>query len=142
METRIMEIAERIKGLRELMDIPVEAMAQATGTTVEEYLACENGMNDFSFTFLFKCAEMFGVDMIEILTGDRSSLSIPLYVRAMDFQSSAERVLPITTWRIFFSINWQNRFWLLPLMTKKNSRDRFIFPTMRDKSLIIFFQDN
>lgn len=81
METRIMEIAERIKGLRELMDIPVEAMAQATGTTVEEYLACENGMNDFSFTFLFKCAEMFGVDMIEILTGDRPKLSFYTIVR-------------------------------------------------------------
>ena len=81
METKIMEIAERIKGLRELMDLPVEAMAQATGTTVEEYLACENGMNDFSFTFLFKCAEIFGVDMIEILTGDRPKLSFYTIVR-------------------------------------------------------------
>ena len=38
METRIVEIAERIKGLREMMDITPEVMAEAAGVVVEDYL--------------------------------------------------------------------------------------------------------
>ena len=38
METRIVEIAERIKGLREMMDITPEEMAEAAGVELEEYL--------------------------------------------------------------------------------------------------------
>ena len=43
METRIVEIAERIKGLREMMDITPEEMAEAAGVELEEYLKHENG---------------------------------------------------------------------------------------------------
>ena len=42
METRIVEIAERIKGLREMMDITPEEMAEAAGVELEEYLKHEN----------------------------------------------------------------------------------------------------
>lgn len=38
--------------------------------TDEEYLACENGASDFSFTFLYKCAKKFGVDIAELITGE------------------------------------------------------------------------
>ena len=57
METRIVEIAERIKGLREMMDITPEEMAEAAGVELEEYLKHENGEQDFGFTFLYKCAD-------------------------------------------------------------------------------------
>lgn len=81
MDTKLFEIAERIRGLREILDISVSEMAQVTGVSVEEYEALESGSNDFSFTFLFKCAERFGVDMIELLTGDRPKLSFYSIVR-------------------------------------------------------------
>ena len=42
METRIVEIAERIKGLREMMEITPEEMAAFAGVTLEEYLKHEN----------------------------------------------------------------------------------------------------
>ena len=42
METRIVEIAERIKGLREMMDITPEEMAEAAGVELEEYLRMES----------------------------------------------------------------------------------------------------
>lgn len=76
-----MEIAERIRGLRETEEITVEEMAAVTGLEPEQYVAMENGKSDFSFTFLFKCAERLGVDMIEILTGDRPKLSFYTVVR-------------------------------------------------------------
>ena len=50
METRVTEIAERIKGLREMMDLTPAEVAQAVGVTEEEYLDCENAKTDFNFT--------------------------------------------------------------------------------------------
>ena len=75
MQPKIAEIAERIRALREIMEIPPEEMARATGVSTEEYLELEKGEQDFSFTFLFNCAERFGVDMIEIITGENPHLS-------------------------------------------------------------------
>lgn len=75
METRVTEIAERIKGLREMMDLTPAEVAQAVGVTEEEYLDCENAKTDFNFTFLYKCADTFGVDIIELLTGENPHLS-------------------------------------------------------------------
>ena len=51
METRIVEIAERIKGLREMMDITPEEMAEAAGVELEEYLKHENGEQDLALPF-------------------------------------------------------------------------------------------
>lgn len=82
METRIIEIAERIRALREIMDFTVEEMAQAAGVSVEDYQKAERGEVDFGFTFLYKCADKFGVDMVELLTGENPRLSFYSIVRA------------------------------------------------------------
>lgn len=81
MEMHIAEIAERIRGLREMLDISTQEMAQVTGVTPEEYKACESGDADFSFTFLLKCAERFGVDLVELLTGTDPKLSFYMVTR-------------------------------------------------------------
>lgn len=75
MEPKIMEIAERIRALREILEIGTEEMARVTGVSEEEYRALETGSQDFSFTFLYACAERFGVDMVELLTGENPHLS-------------------------------------------------------------------
>lgn len=84
METKIIEIAERIHALREIMEISVEDMAEAVGLSVEAYLQYEQGECDFGFTFLYKCAEKFGVDIIELLTGENPHLSFYSVVRRGD----------------------------------------------------------
>lgn len=81
MEDRMMEIAQRIRSLREILGISVEEMAQATNTTQEEYTQKESGLEDFSFTFLYKCSDHFGVDLVEIVTGDTPKLSFYSVVR-------------------------------------------------------------
>lgn len=81
MEIIITEIAQRIRDLREIMGYSVEEMAQAVDCTPEEYIAAENGEVDFSFTFIYKCAEKFDVDMIELLIGDNPRLSFYSIVR-------------------------------------------------------------
>ncbi len=75
MEPNIVEIAERIVAMRELCEISVEEMAELVGKTVDEYKEYESGKLDFSFTFLHKCAERFGIDIVELLTGENPHLS-------------------------------------------------------------------
>lgn len=75
MEPNIKEVAGRIRALREDMDLTMQEMADATGRTVSEYAAQESGDEDLSFTFLYKCAERLGVDVIELLTGENPHLS-------------------------------------------------------------------
>lgn len=75
MNGKIAEIAERIRTLREIMEIFEEEMATVTDRTVEEYRTMEAGKSDFSFTFLYKCAERFRVDLVELLTGEPPKLS-------------------------------------------------------------------
>lgn len=79
---QLKEISERIRALREIMELSVDDMAKATDTTPEQYSRLESGMEDFSFTFLYKCAKTFGVDMIEILTGENPHLMGYTVVRA------------------------------------------------------------
>lgn len=81
MEMHLKEIAERIRGLREMLDISREEMARLIGTTLQEYDTYESGAVDFSFTFLLKCADRFGVDMVELLTGTDPKLSFYMVTR-------------------------------------------------------------
>lgn len=83
-EANIKEVAGRIRALREDMDISVEEMAQATDRSVEEYIAQENGEKDLSFTFMYKCAKRFGIDVVEILTGENPHLTGYELMRAGD----------------------------------------------------------
>ncbi|MCL2296578.1 MAG: helix-turn-helix domain-containing protein [Methanomassiliicoccaceae archaeon] len=82
MDSRIDEIAERIRALRDETGYTIEEMADVTGISKEEYEASEKGEKDFSFTFLYKCAEKFNVDMIELLTGENPHLSGYTVVRS------------------------------------------------------------
>ncbi len=81
MDYVIEQVAARIKYMREILELSYEEMAQVTGVQLEEYIACEKGETDFSFTFLYKCSEKFGIDLSELLTGDVPKLSFYSIVR-------------------------------------------------------------
>lgn len=81
-EPNIKEVAERIRLLREDCDLTMQEMADATGRSVQEYAAQESGEEDLSFTFLYKCAKVLGVDVIELLTGETPHLKGYSLVRA------------------------------------------------------------
>ena len=75
LKTQLAEVAERIRTMREIMGLSEEEMAQRTGVTPEEYRRCETGESDFSFTFIYKCAERFGVDPTDLIKGVSPTLS-------------------------------------------------------------------
>lgn len=68
-------IAERIRGLRNMLEISAEEISHYLGITEEEYLEYEIGDKDFGFTFLYEVSRRFGVDITEILTGVIPKLS-------------------------------------------------------------------
>lgn len=75
MTYNIKEVAERLKGLRESCDLSLEEFCEKTGIAVEDYEKIEKGEKDFSVTFIYKCSELFDVDLVEILTGTAPKLS-------------------------------------------------------------------
>ena len=74
LDYKIMEMARRIKELREIENLTPAEMAVKTGVTQEEYIACENGEKDLNFAFIYRCALAFNVDVTDIIEGKSPNL--------------------------------------------------------------------
>ena len=74
LDFKIQEMAARIRELREIEGLSPEDMAEKTGVSVEEYLACENGKKDLNFAFLYRCASAFSVDVTNLIEGHTPKL--------------------------------------------------------------------
>ncbi len=75
LQFKITEMAQRIKTLREIVGLTEAEMAQKTGVSLEEYLACESGESDLNFAFLYRCALALHVDVTEIIEGNSPKLA-------------------------------------------------------------------
>ncbi|MDD3080542.1 MAG: XRE family transcriptional regulator [Paludibacter sp.] len=69
MNTQITQIAERIRGLREALELPAEQVAQKTGVSVEDYNRFESGNTDIPMSFITEVAQAFGVDTTTLISG-------------------------------------------------------------------------
>lgn len=76
LELKILETAQRIKDARESLGITVEHIAGMMKMTTEEYLEFENGKKDFTFTFIYKFAQICNIDITDLMEGDSPSLSV------------------------------------------------------------------
>jgi acetyl-CoA synthetase len=74
-DQRLMEIANRIRELREIEGLSPGDMARETGVSVGEYLACEAGSSDLNFAFLYRCALALNVDITDIIEGASPTLT-------------------------------------------------------------------
>jgi transcriptional regulator with XRE-family HTH domain len=68
------EVGERIAAMREIRGLTVVDMAKALDVTPETLETAERGELDCSVTFVYKCAEVLDVDLVELLTGDNPKL--------------------------------------------------------------------
>jgi acetyl-CoA synthetase len=75
MATQVLEVAARIRELREIYGFSQKEMAQRAEVSLEEYQAYENGQEDLPFTFIHKCAHTFGVEITDLLEGSSAKLS-------------------------------------------------------------------
>ena len=81
MDNKIKDIALRIKELREIANLTAADMAAITSISEAEYKTLEEGNADFSFSFIFKCAKHFGVEVTDLLSGISPTLSSHSVVR-------------------------------------------------------------
>ena len=73
-ELKNIEIAARIRELREISGISQEQMAAQTGVSLETYRRCEEGAQDLNIAFLYRCVLILGVDMSDLLEGHSPKL--------------------------------------------------------------------
>ena len=62
-------IAARLREMREILGWTPEDMAEKTEVTPEEYRLYEAGRTDLPFTFIYKAAQAFNMELTELLEG-------------------------------------------------------------------------
>ncbi len=87
---QLMEIASRIKEMRDIMGWSIEEMAEKTEVSVENYKEYETASADIPFSFIHKCALAFDVEMTELLEGRSARLSGYTVTRKGMGQSTAK----------------------------------------------------
>lgn len=75
MEESIKQIGERLKGLRDVLNIPAEEVAELCGISLEHYLKIEAGEADPSVYRLSKISKKYGIDLDVLLFGEEPRMS-------------------------------------------------------------------
>lgn len=74
MQEQIKQIAERIKGLREIFEVSPETLAGELDVPIDTYRDYESGRVDIPVSILFKISHRFHVEMSTLLTGEEPRL--------------------------------------------------------------------
>ena len=72
---QLMDIAMRIRDMREILGYSMQKMAELTEVSEAVYRQYESGTADLPFSFLHKCAKVFGVEITVLLEGHSAKLS-------------------------------------------------------------------
>ena len=67
MEDQLKQIGQRLRGLRDVLDIPVSEMAETIGIDSEKYEMIERGEADITISNLMKIAHKYGVSTEELI---------------------------------------------------------------------------
>ncbi len=76
MTEQLIEMGRRIASLRDIEGLSVAQLAERCGIDEATLLQYEQGQRDFSFSFLTNAAEVLGVDVVDLITGDTPHLSV------------------------------------------------------------------
>ena len=75
MDEQIKQIGERLRGLRDVLDIGAEEVAQLCGIPLEHYLQMESGESELSVANLQKIAKHYGVSLDVLMFGEEPKMS-------------------------------------------------------------------
>ncbi len=87
---KLLEVAKRIREMREIFGMSEHDMAQKTEVDLAEYRLYESGKLDFPFTFIHKCALAFGIGITDLLEGQSANLSSYTVTRKGQGQETAK----------------------------------------------------
>ena len=72
---QLLDVAQRIREMRQIVGYTVDQMAEKTELSADIYSQYEAGTVDLPFTFMHKCAKIFGLELTELLEGHSAKLS-------------------------------------------------------------------
>ncbi len=72
---QLMDVALRIREMRRIVGYSVAEMAEKTEIPQDLYREYEAGTADLPFSFMHKCAKIFGLELTELLEGSSARLS-------------------------------------------------------------------
>ena len=75
MEDHNKQIGERLKGLREIFNIPAEDVAELCEVSLEHYLKIEAGEADPSVYRLSRISKRYGIDLDVLIFGEEARMS-------------------------------------------------------------------
>ena len=75
MDEQLKQIGERLRGLRDVMDIEAKDVAALCGISLEHYLQMESGEGELSVANLQKIAKEYGVELNVLLFGEEPHMS-------------------------------------------------------------------
>ena len=70
MNSQVQQIVDRIKELREILEVTQQQVADAVKVPIDEYVKYENGVSDIPIGVLYAIADYLKVDPTELLTGE------------------------------------------------------------------------
>ncbi|MDL2222945.1 XRE family transcriptional regulator [Bacteroidales bacterium OttesenSCG-928-M11] len=70
MSEQMKQIAERLKGLRESLDLSIEEIAQTLNRPAAEIEKFESGITDIPMSYLFDMSQEFNIDTSTLLSGN------------------------------------------------------------------------
>ena len=75
MDEQLKQIGERLRGLRDVLDISTEEVAELCGISVEHYEQMESGESELSVANLQKIAKKYGVSLDVLMFGEEPKMS-------------------------------------------------------------------
>ncbi len=75
MHDAIQQIGERLRGLRDVLDIPAEDVAQLCDLDIDTYLKMEDGEGELSISSLQKISKQYGIALDVLLFGEEPHMS-------------------------------------------------------------------
>ena len=69
MDDQIKEISERLRGLRDVLQLSPQELADACEISVDDYLRAENGQGDIYLSMLQKIAKRYDLSLDELMFG-------------------------------------------------------------------------
>ena len=110
---QLLEIAERIRDMREIMGYSEAEMAEKTEVSLALFKAYESGEVDLPFTFIHKCALAFGIDITDLLEGRSSTLtSYTVTRKGMGQQTAKEAGIDIMNMAPKFKNKLAEPYWV------------------------------
>lgn len=90
MNTQIKQIAERLRGLRDALDLTITQAAEKCGISEVDYARYESGASDIPLSFICEVAQTFGVETTALISGNDPH-SLAYFVTRKGNGTSVER---------------------------------------------------